>query len=104
MVDIEVLNGLLQPKSVAVIGASATPGKIGFTVLKNLQESKYEGGIYPINPNAERDVFSLPFNKSVLDVKDKIDLAIFYVLNRFIPNNLKVYVKKGQNIQFHNNK
>ena len=53
VVDIEVLNGLLKPKSVAVIGASATPGKIGYTVLINLQESKYKGGIYPINPKSD---------------------------------------------------
>ena len=43
--DLKVLNGLLTPKSVAIVGASATPGKIGHTVVKNLQESKYKGGI-----------------------------------------------------------
>ena len=37
VVDVELLNGLFQPKSVAIIGASATPGKIGYTVLENLQ-------------------------------------------------------------------
>ena len=46
------LDGLMRPKSIAVVGASATPGKIGYTVIKNLLESKYEGKIYPINPSA----------------------------------------------------
>ena len=43
--DLEKLNGLLTPKSVAVIGASATPGKIGHTVVLNLKESNY-GGVF----------------------------------------------------------
>ena len=53
VVDIELLNGLFQPKSVAVIGASATPGKIGYTVLDNLLKSKYKGGIYHVNPKSD---------------------------------------------------
>ena len=50
--DKKLLDGLFRPKSIAVIGASATPGKIGHTVIKNLIESKYQGEIYPINPSA----------------------------------------------------
>ena len=49
----EVLDSLLTPKSVAVVGASTTPGKIGYSVIKNLIEGCYTGKIYPINPTAE---------------------------------------------------
>ena len=48
----KALDSLLRPKSIAVVGASATPGKIGFTVIRNLIDSKYKGKIYPINPGA----------------------------------------------------
>ena len=51
--DIDVLDGLLKPKSVAVIGASNTTGKIGNTVMVNLRESNYQGDVYPINPKAD---------------------------------------------------
>jgi len=44
------INALLAPSSIAIIGASATPGKIGYTVIKNLLDSKYSGKIYPVNP------------------------------------------------------
>ena len=49
---LDSLDGLMKPKSVAVVGASATPGKIGYTVIQNLQKDGYKGAVYPINPNA----------------------------------------------------
>ena len=47
--DKNVIDRMLKPKSVAVVGASATPGKIGYTVVKNLLKDNYKGKIYPIN-------------------------------------------------------
>jgi acetate---CoA ligase (ADP-forming) len=51
-VDIlKTLDGMFQPKSIAVIGASNKEGKIGHSVMKNLVvDSKYAGPVYPINP------------------------------------------------------
>ena len=48
-----MLETLLYPQSVAVIGASRSPGKIGYEVLRNLIESGFKGEIVPINPNTE---------------------------------------------------
>jgi len=94
VVDIEVLNGLLQPKSVAVIGASATPGKIGYTVLINLQESKYKGGIYPVNPKSD-EILGYKCYSSVLDVKEQIDSAIITVPAKFVSQIVDECGKKG---------
>jgi len=77
-VDFEVLNGLLRPKSVAVIGASNTPGKIGYLAVKNLIDCDYPGRIYPINPK-ENEIQGLPAYPSVLDVPDEIDAAMLIV-------------------------
>jgi len=44
------LTSLMRPKSVAVIGASNTPGKIGYAVVRNMISSGFKGDIYPINP------------------------------------------------------
>ena len=44
------LTGMVRPGSVAVVGASATEGKIGNTILKNIIDSGFGGVIYPINP------------------------------------------------------
>ncbi|MEN4013290.1 MAG: acetate--CoA ligase family protein [Chloroflexota bacterium] len=76
--DQKALNGMLRPASMAVVGASATPGKIGYTVLKNLIESGYEGKIYPINPSAS-EILGLKVFPSILDVPGTIDSAIVTV-------------------------
>ncbi len=80
--DLETLNGLLRPKSIAVVGASATPGKIGYTVVKNLVDSKYEGAVYPINPTAD-EILGFKAYPSVLDVPGDIDAAAIVVPAKF---------------------
>ena len=47
------LDGLLNPGSIALVGASTKPGKIGYTILQNIIQSKFQGEIYPINPTAD---------------------------------------------------
>ncbi|MBI4163139.1 MAG: CoA-binding protein, partial [Candidatus Aenigmarchaeota archaeon] len=65
-------------KSVAIIGASRTPEKIGHVILKNLLDGGFRGFLYPINPNAE-NVLGIKAHKSVLSIEDPIDLAVIAV-------------------------
>jgi acetate---CoA ligase (ADP-forming) len=90
----EVLTGLLRPKGIAIIGASTTPGKIGHTVVKNLIESGYEGGIYPVNPSAD-EIMGLKVYKSVLDIPDKVDAAAITVPAKFVLDVAKECGEKG---------
>lgn len=90
----EVLSGLLRPKGVAIIGASAKPGKIGHTVVKNLVESGYEGGIYPVNPTAD-EICGLPVFKSVLDIPYHVDAAAITVPAKFVMKVTKECGEKG---------
>lgn len=92
--NIEVMNGLLTPKSVAVVGASTKPGKIGHTVLMNLIDSNYAGGIFPINPKAE-EILGLKCYPSVLDVPDQIDSAILTIPAKFVPDVVVQCGEKG---------
>ena len=94
MVDLEILNGLLKPKSVAVIGASAKSGKIGHTVLGNLQEGKYKGRIYPINPKS-KEILGYKCYKTVLDVKEEIDAAIITIPAKFVSQIVDECGEKG---------
>ena len=94
MVNIELLNSLFQPKSVAVIGASATPGKIGYTVLDNLQKSKYKGGIYPVNPKSD-EILGFKCYSSILDVKEQIDAAIITIPAKFVSQIVDECGEKG---------
>lgn len=92
--DREVLNGLLRPKAIAVIGASTQEGKIGYTVVKNLIDSDYEGDVYPINPKAD-EILGLKAYPSVLDVPGPIDAAAVIVPAKIVPHITAECGKKG---------
>jgi acetyl coenzyme A synthetase (ADP forming)-like protein len=72
------MNRIMQPKSLAVIGASAEDGKIGNSVMKNLINGGYKGQIYPIHPKAT-EILGYKAYKSVKDVPDEIDTAVFAI-------------------------
>ncbi len=78
------LDSIFKPKSVAVIGASRTPGKIGYEILRNIKEYGYKGKIYPVNPAAE-EILDIKCYHSVLDVPGTIDLAIISIPAKFVP-------------------
>ena len=67
------ISFFFNPKSIAVVGASGTPGKVGHNVLKNIVDSKYSGKLYPINPKAS-EILGIKTYKSVLDVPEDIDI------------------------------
>ena len=90
----DILTGLFRPKSIAIIGASTTPGKIGHTVVKNLVESKYEGGIFPVNPSAD-EILGFKVYKSVLDIQEPIDAAVITIPARFVLETVKECGQKG---------
>jgi len=69
------MNSVFKPRSIAVIGASREPGKIGNVLVKNLVEGGYRGPVYPVNPSAD-EVLSLPCYASVLDVPGNVDCAV----------------------------
>lgn len=72
------LDAILRPKSVAIVGASGTPGKIGYTVVYNLIKDGYQGKIYPVNPNAA-EILGLKTYPSVLDIPEPVEAAVITV-------------------------
>lgn len=90
-----VIDTFLNPKSVAVIGASKNPLKGGHRILKNLVDNNFNGKLYPININSTGNVLGLEFKKSVLDIEGELDIAIFYVPNQHIPGLLEECIEKG---------
>lgn len=92
--DKSALQGLLRPKSVAVVGASTTPGKIGFTVMDNLKKCGYAGKIFPINPTAT-EILGFKAYASVLDVEEPIDAAVITVPAKLVPAVTEECGKKG---------
>ncbi len=72
------IGRLLHPTSVAVVGASNDPGKLGNAVFHNLLRMNFDGPLYPVNPDA-RHVGGVRAYASVLDVPDDIDLVVIAV-------------------------
>lgn len=91
-----MLKAFFEPESVAVIGASANPDKLGHSVLKNLVEGGYaqKGKIYPINPGGG-EILGQRAYPSVLDVTDPIDLAVIVIPYPYVPEALRLCGKKG---------
>ena len=94
LVKEETINKLMKPKSLAVIGASAKPGKIGYTVIKNLIESGYEGKVYPINPEAD-EILGLKVYKTLAEVPGTIDSAVITIPAKAVMQAVEECGQKG---------
>ncbi len=88
------LNYLFNPKSVAVIGASGTPGKIGYTILNNLLKGNFKGRVYPVNPNRST-ILGKTCYKSVSEIPEQVDLAIIAVKADLVPEILAECEREG---------
>lgn len=91
-----MLKPFFQPDSVAVIGASSNPSKLGHAVLKNLVDGGYaqRGMVYPINPGAN-SILGHKAYPSVLDVPAAIDLVVIVIPYPQVPDALRECGQKG---------
>src|SRR3972149_7504123 len=78
MVDLNNLSAIFTPKSVAVIGASTSPEKLGFQILKNIRDAGFKGPIYPVNPKAT-SILDLRCFPSIAQVEGTPELAVIVV-------------------------
>ncbi|MDE0043615.1 MAG: acetate--CoA ligase family protein [Candidatus Poribacteria bacterium] len=88
------LNDILNPKSVALIGASRNPTSFSYTYLSIMKNYGYRGNIYPINPRAD-SILDLKCYPSILDVPDEIDLAIVVTARQIAGASVEECVEKG---------
>lgn len=87
------LDAVLNPSSVAVIGASANPDKIGHKILKNIVEAGFSGAVYPVNPRGG-EILGLEAYPSVLDIPGDVDSVVVVVPSRFVPGVMEECVQK----------
>jgi acetyltransferase len=84
------ISKFFSPQSVAVIGASTDPSKLGHVILNNIVSGGFmrdQRRVYPINPKAET-VMDLPAYPSVLEVPSPIDLAVIVIPYPHVPEAL----------------
>lgn len=91
-----MLDKFFEPKSVAVIGASRDPDKLGYAVVENLVSSGFAAkySVYPINPKAG-EILDIPAFASVLDVEGDIDLAVIVIPYQYVPQAMRECGEKG---------
>jgi len=88
------METFFTPKSVALVGASSTKGKIGNSILDSLVNYDFKGKVYPINPKADK-IFGQKCYPSVSAIPDKVDLVVVSVDLSVTAPVLEDCAKKG---------
>ena len=88
------LTALLEPRSVAVVGASARPGSFGDTLVAQLLGGGFAGPVHLVNPRY-REVAGLPCLPSLADLPGPVDLAVLAVPNAALEAQLRTAAAHG---------
>jgi 3-hydroxypropionyl-CoA synthetase (ADP-forming) len=93
--DSSHMDLFFNAKSVALIGASPEPSKIGNSVMESLAKHDYKGKVYPVNAKGYSEIMGVKAYKNLLDIKDPIDVVIVTVDLKFVPDLLTECGKKN---------
>jgi len=85
---------MLAPKSVALIGATESPGSVGRTLLENLKDEAFQGDVYPVNPKRLR-VLGTPAFPKIGDVPGPVDLAVICTPATTVPGVIEECIEAG---------
>ncbi|MBM3995587.1 MAG: hypothetical protein FJ303_15755 [Planctomycetes bacterium] len=88
------LDAFFQPASVAVVGASVTPGSVGSILMRNLLQNPFGGVIYPINPK-RKAVHGVLCYPSLKDLPEAVDLAVIATPASSVPATIQHCVERG---------
>ena len=89
-----MLESLFNPQSVAVVGASAKPDKLGFMVLDNIIKYGFQGDIYAVNPK-ETEILGRPCYPQVNKIPAPVDLVVVVVPNKYVTGVISDCGEKG---------
>ncbi|MBR9706811.1 MAG: CoA-binding protein, partial [Candidatus Diapherotrites archaeon] len=92
--ELKNLNYFFNAKTVAVIGASRTAGRVGNVILRNFVEGKFKGQVFAVNPHA-KEIAGVKSYKSIKDIPGSVDLAVVVVPAQVVSMTLKECVAKG---------
>lgn len=94
--NVTTLTKLLNPKSIAVIGASRNAGTIGNKLFHNLLQQEFGGVIYPVNPSANA-IAAVKAYPTILDIPGQVDLAVIITPAATVAGILEKCGQKGVN-------
>lgn len=93
MVKREEFKALFDPRSIAVVGVSRSPEKLGHRILRNLIDFGFVGKVYPVNPKAT-EILGLVTYPNVQVIPDTVDLAIILVPAQYVLETIRNCGKK----------
>ncbi|MDD5666164.1 MAG: CoA-binding protein [Actinomycetota bacterium] len=88
---------LFYPRSVAVVGATDNPFKLGFHALSAVTSSGFEGEVYPVNPGAGESIQGLRAYRSISDLPRGVDLFVYAIPERQVIPSVREAVEMGGN-------
>ena len=88
------LDRIFTPRSIAVVGASDEEGTVGFALMRNLIDMKFEGKIYPVNIR-KQEILGFKAYASVEHIPEVVDLAVIATPARTVPDIVEQCGKSG---------
>lgn len=88
------ISNFFLARSVAVVGASPNPDKLGHALLANLLGGGFQGRVYPVNPK-EAQILGVKAYAAIQDIPDQLDLAVVAIPARMVADSLRAAVGKG---------
>src|SRR5947209_16153248 len=88
------LDSIFHPQSIAILGASATPGSVGSILIRNLLENPFGGVVHPVNPK-RKAVHGVRCYADLAGVPEVVDLAVIATPAATVPNLIRECVGRG---------
>ncbi len=88
------LDAVFSPRSIAVVGVTATPGTVPYDIFRNIRQAGFAGPVYPVAPG-KRDIDGVPAYRYLLDIPEPVDLAVIVFPAEVVDRAIDHCVRKG---------
>lgn len=92
---LERFRPLFHPLSIAVVGATDNPFKLGFHALNAVTAAGFDGDVYPVNPNAGAEIQGIRAYRSIRELPPGVDLFVYAIPERLVVQAVRESVERG---------
>ncbi len=88
------LDAIFSPKSIAVVGVTATPGTVPYDLFRNIRQAGFVGPVFPVAPG-KREIEKVPAYRYLIDIPEPVDLAVIVFPAEVVDRAIDHCVRKG---------